>query len=157
MTDDRTRHLLLEEYRRLVNLAVERSIGARERLFRYLVAVNAGGAIATLGFIGSAQSLGPNPWAAIAAIFSFSFGLIVCGIFLLLSAISYRKGIRRRRNILDLVRTGEIDSTSARQKFEGVPLSSVGLHYAFWPAFVPFVAGILFGAIAIWPAAIAAG
>ena len=122
---------------------------ASERVTKYLVAVNAGGIITTLGFIGSAQTLGPNQWVTATSLLSFCLGLTICGWQLFRSARGARLEVFRRMKLRNALLNSEISASEYRKHQEAGQESISKVSFLFWPAFLSFITGTLSSAISI--------
>ena len=135
---------------RQYDLSRDMHFQAYDRLLRYLITVNGAGAISTLGFIGSAQSLGDRAWAAVLCLASFAVGVTICGAFLFRAERLFHRSAKAREkannDFFSGIKTEEAATEALKQQ-----RPKARSHLLFWATFLPFISGLIFGTLAVWP------
>ena len=131
--------------------------------YRYLFLVHSGGSIAVLGFIGSQNSLGSRPTFTVICLASFATGVAICGVLLFLMRGHAIDEVTEHEKITAQVMSGQmtIEAFIARYSPQGLRaryknwrLAATILQCA---AYSLFIAGLVFGAVAVWPSSGAQG
>lgn len=122
-----------------------------ERALTFLFAVNAGGAVATLSFMGASESIRKLPHPRIALLF-FAIGIILVG-FLIASAyhrylniLSHwnKKTEEFYKNTIDWEQLGKFDESRLSK------VANILQYILAYGAFASFILGLIFGGMALF-------
>lgn len=156
MTDDDERRKARKMMQKRFSKQRGRVWNTVDQLARFVTLSNGGGALAVLGFLGSAQSFGPRPATAVAALMAFGLGLCFSG-----AGVLRQFAIRSGSAELTLATHTQLwEDTDAHvvAKDHSVRASArvaknkwLPVHYFFVAAYALFVIGVLCGIWAILP------